>query len=511
QKVGNPFGPFWDAFGVNFDRDEFYGNTAGSSLGDSESWQRNYPSNRWPVLAFMGAPASFPAQPKHLGLHRHVAFNEEFLESLNLLMEANDLQRPILGVHLRNNVDFSRACGTLLPQLPAGAGLFSSYQCFGPSSHLGQLSMKTCVPDDATILEDVNRLAKSLNIRTVFVATDFDAKLSLMKKAAPEAVKFVSTQTLGTDVFQDVGLLTLADAVLLNCASSLSAFVRRSRDAAGRPSNYLGLAGATGWGHDELLKKPSPAAPSDDVGCCGCCCCGGCCCCVWSPSDSDVGGRLGFGFRFGCEPGIGLLRLSVSRTAVTRGALYVVWLWFRLGLRRLRRLWFRRLAWRRQRLGCWRFGALDCWRRGSRRAWVHFIGVDRFYLTLGPDNIVLSRSGGSASGCCWLRLSWWIFSKTLMAQRSSRRYRSLPVFSCNRIPPKPGSDCQSRRRPQQKPDRRRSGLTAAIEAAVPRTVGRLTDEAAAAAKVMGLLMASPGLHVLGVHGCRGAIAALVRV
>uniref|UniRef100_A0A1I8GV68 GDP-fucose protein O-fucosyltransferase 1 n=2 Tax=Macrostomum lignano TaxID=282301 RepID=A0A1I8GV68_9PLAT len=251
-KVGNPFGPFWDAFGVNFDRDEFYGNTAGSSLGDSESWQRNYPSNRWPVLAFMGAPASFPAQPKHLGLHRHVAFNEEFLESLNLLMEANDLQRPILGVHLRNNVDFSRACGTLLPQLPAGAGLFSSYQCFGPSSHLGQLSMKTCVPDDATILEDVNRLAKSLNIRTVFVATDFDAKLSLMKKAAPEAVKFVSTQTLGTDVFQDVGLLTLADAVLLNCASSLSAFVRRSRDAAGRPSNYLGLAGATGWGHDEL-------------------------------------------------------------------------------------------------------------------------------------------------------------------------------------------------------------------------------------------------------------------
>ncbi|PAA71550.1 hypothetical protein BOX15_Mlig006951g1, partial [Macrostomum lignano] len=96
-KVGNPFGPFWDAFGVNFDRDEFYGNTAGSSLGDSESWQRNYPSNRWPVLAFMGAPASFPAQPKHLGLHRHVAFNEEFLESLNLLMEANDLQRPSLA------------------------------------------------------------------------------------------------------------------------------------------------------------------------------------------------------------------------------------------------------------------------------------------------------------------------------------------------------------------------------------------------------------------------------
>uniref|UniRef100_A0A1I8F6T6 Uncharacterized protein n=1 Tax=Macrostomum lignano TaxID=282301 RepID=A0A1I8F6T6_9PLAT len=232
---------------------------------------------------------------------------------------------------------FSRACGTLLPQLPAGAGLFSSYQCFGPSSHLGQLSMKTCVPDDATILRGRQSPGKiSEYPNSLLLLPISTLNLSLMKKAAPEAVKFVeSTQTLGTDVVP--GCRT-ADSGRC-CSVEL------------RPQQRHQMMSA----------------------CCGC-----------------------SARRPAASCGLGRHPSPTLMLARHRGVLYVcLALDFPAWARRPSyglvspRLLRRRLA----GLRCCDLGLIDCWRRRLRRACaVHFIGVrDTFYLTLGGHIVLAIR------------------------------------------------------------------------------------------------------------------------
>lgn len=55
-KEGNPFGPFWDTFSIDFLKSEFYAPLhyevyTGST---TEKWKLKYPSDKWPVLAFTG-------------------------------------------------------------------------------------------------------------------------------------------------------------------------------------------------------------------------------------------------------------------------------------------------------------------------------------------------------------------------------------------------------------------------------------------------------------------------
>lgn len=55
-KEGNPFGPFWDTFNIDFVKSEFYGPLhydvhRGTTV---EQWKKTYPPDKWPVLAFTG-------------------------------------------------------------------------------------------------------------------------------------------------------------------------------------------------------------------------------------------------------------------------------------------------------------------------------------------------------------------------------------------------------------------------------------------------------------------------
>lgn len=56
-KEGNPFGPFWDTYNVNFVESEFYGplhyDTHNHDMADK--WNKKYPAEKWPVLAFTGS------------------------------------------------------------------------------------------------------------------------------------------------------------------------------------------------------------------------------------------------------------------------------------------------------------------------------------------------------------------------------------------------------------------------------------------------------------------------
>lgn len=55
-KSGNPFGPFWDTFGIDFVSSEFYGplNYDAHSTSMMTRWTQMYPPGEWPVLAFTG-------------------------------------------------------------------------------------------------------------------------------------------------------------------------------------------------------------------------------------------------------------------------------------------------------------------------------------------------------------------------------------------------------------------------------------------------------------------------
>lgn len=55
-KEGNPFGPFWDTFDIDFVDSEFYGPLHYDTYHHdmAKKWNERYPPAKWPVLAFSG-------------------------------------------------------------------------------------------------------------------------------------------------------------------------------------------------------------------------------------------------------------------------------------------------------------------------------------------------------------------------------------------------------------------------------------------------------------------------
>lgn len=64
-----------------------------------------FPSETYPVLAFIGPPSSFPVRPENRVFHRYLEWNSH----INLVTENfinRWLNKPVVGVHLRNGEDF---------------------------------------------------------------------------------------------------------------------------------------------------------------------------------------------------------------------------------------------------------------------------------------------------------------------------------------------------------------------------------------------------------------------
>lgn len=60
-KEGNPFGPFWDTYNIDFVGSEFYGplNYDIHYHDMGKKWKEKYPPLKWPVLSFTGKLKSF--------------------------------------------------------------------------------------------------------------------------------------------------------------------------------------------------------------------------------------------------------------------------------------------------------------------------------------------------------------------------------------------------------------------------------------------------------------------
>jgi peptide-O-fucosyltransferase len=60
------------------------------------------------VLAFTGAPASFPVQEENLELHRYLVWSDTIKDQAIEFIRNVLPVGPFIGIHLRNGVDWVR-------------------------------------------------------------------------------------------------------------------------------------------------------------------------------------------------------------------------------------------------------------------------------------------------------------------------------------------------------------------------------------------------------------------
>jgi len=247
-KNGNPFGPFWDNFDVEFVGSETYGplhyDVHYTSV--AQDWKNKYPSTKWPVLAFTGAPAPYPVQKDNVILQKYLKWNP------NMIAKAEDFIRklpkgPFIGVHMRNGIDWSRACEHVV-NAPT---LFASAQCLGYTNEHGKASTELCLPSEEIIIRQLRRTISQYKAKSIFVASDSNHMIEKLNKVFKK-ISVTAHKLPEDNPHLDLAILGRANHFIGNCVSSFSAFVKRERDVNGFPSSFWAFPTYVKPSHNEL-------------------------------------------------------------------------------------------------------------------------------------------------------------------------------------------------------------------------------------------------------------------
>lgn len=181
-KDGNPFGPFWDTFSIDFVGSEKYGPLQFDvhRRDTTKKWQTKYPADEWPVMAFVGAPASFPVQIENRPLHRYLEWTDNVAKPAKEFIKNQLPKGGFIGIHLRNGIDWVRAC----EHVPKSPLLFAAAQCLGYRNEHGTATQEMCYPSSATIVKHLRRLLRQMkDVKSIFVASDSNHMQTELEKA----------------------------------------------------------------------------------------------------------------------------------------------------------------------------------------------------------------------------------------------------------------------------------------------------------------------------------------
>ncbi|XP_031632687.1 GDP-fucose protein O-fucosyltransferase 1 [Contarinia nasturtii] len=256
-KEGNPFGPFWDEFKIDFIGSEFFAPLhydVWHTAGLIDKWHQKYPANKWPVLAFTGAPASFPVQKENIALQKYLVWTDEMQSKATNWIKLNLPKGAYLAIHLRNGIDWKRAC----EHINDSPKLFSAAQCVGYNNEKGVATPDMCEPSKQLIIKQIRQELKSYHskhptngIKSIFVASDNDFMIKELNEAF-KRLKISAFRTNEKDPHLDLMIMEKSNHFIGNCISSFSAFVIRSREVHGFPSAFWAFHTASTQIRDEL-------------------------------------------------------------------------------------------------------------------------------------------------------------------------------------------------------------------------------------------------------------------
>lgn len=244
-KEGNPFFSFWDTFKIDFVGSEFFGPALNYDVihrGMDKLWNERYHQDQWKVIAFTGAPAAFPVQEENLHLQKYLQWSDEIDKKANNFIKKILPKGAFIGIHLRNGIDWIRAC----EHVKDAKNLFASPQCLGYNNEKGALTMDICMPAPEHLIRKIKRVVKKAKelqkkneIKSIFVASDNNHMIEylsdFLRRMDIKAFKLPENNP-----HVDLAILGRANYFIGNCVSSFSAFVKRERDSRGFPSEFWG-------------------------------------------------------------------------------------------------------------------------------------------------------------------------------------------------------------------------------------------------------------------------------
>jgi peptide-O-fucosyltransferase len=168
MKDGNPFGPFWDGMGVDFD--EYVTYQLSYDMDNPQTvtqWNERFPSDKHPVLALRGAPGSFPVAESNWHLQKYFVWSDMINEQVDNYIKETFPDGPFVGIHLRNGQDWENACS----HVEKITRYMASPQCLGwDGNHV--ITKDICFPSKEEVLRRTESIVKQLNATAVYVATD---------------------------------------------------------------------------------------------------------------------------------------------------------------------------------------------------------------------------------------------------------------------------------------------------------------------------------------------------
>ncbi|CAF0708677.1 unnamed protein product [Brachionus calyciflorus] len=236
MKEGNPMQNFWTELGV----DKFTKSVNFPlSFSDYELWKSKFPADKYPVLAFRGAPASYPIKKDDRINQRYIVWSDSIISEVDSLIKKFFDDEKYIGIHLRNGIDWSNACR----DVDGYDNYMSSPQCLDDSNK--KVTKELCFPSVELVLQKLEYvLLEKLNgnVKNVYVATDKNPMIQEIKEYFIQ--RDLELNIIHHDPWLpiiDLAILAKSDFFIGNCVSSFSAFVVRDRNINKKPSAFWGF------------------------------------------------------------------------------------------------------------------------------------------------------------------------------------------------------------------------------------------------------------------------------